>query len=86
MPSASHSAPPLPFSSPFSHPSEYTDFSHRIRPYMQSPEMRKLEEDMEAAGLDPAVYWPRGLLEWVWNHPGEYEEVRGVARGCIRRW
>jgi len=48
--------------------------------------MQRLESDMEAAGLDPAVYWPRGLLEWVWNHPGEYEEVRGVARGCIRRW
>jgi len=72
------------FASPFSHASEYNEFEKRINPYMHSHQMQELEHDMEAAGLDPAVYWPRGVLVWVWSHPGRYEEVRRVARRCVR--
>jgi hypothetical protein len=79
--------PPVPLpilASPFSHPSQYAEFAKRIHPHMRSPHMQQLERDMEAAGLAPAVYWPKGVLEWVWSHPGHYEDVRRVARRCLR--
>ncbi|KAF2826966.1 hypothetical protein CC86DRAFT_263443, partial [Ophiobolus disseminans] len=69
------------FSTPFSHATENTEFERAIRPHLRSSEVLRIERDMEAAGQDPAVYWPRGVLQWVWSHPGEYVEVRRVARG-----
>jgi hypothetical protein len=74
------------FLGPFSHPSEHSEFSQRIRPHMRIPEYRQLERDMEDAGLDPAVDWPKGVLEWMWSHAGSgrYAEIRRVARGCVR--
>lgn len=77
----------LPFSTPFSHASEYTDFERRVLPRMRSAEMLRIERDMEDAGLDPAAYWPKGLLEWVWSHPekrDDYGEVRRAARASLR--
>jgi hypothetical protein len=39
---------------------------------------------MEDAGLDPAVHWPRCVLEWCWRNPGVYPEVQEGARVCVR--
>jgi hypothetical protein len=39
---------------------------------------------MENTGLDPAVDWSRGVLEWVWRNPGRYAKVREVMRVCVR--
>jgi hypothetical protein len=78
--------PTFPFLTPFSHPSEYDSFADTISPHnlKHSEGMRRLEQDMEDAGLDPAVHWSRGVLEWCWRNPGVYPEVQEGARGCVR--
>jgi hypothetical protein len=43
----------------FSHSSEYSEFERRSQPLKQSEEMRDLERDMEDAGQDPVVEWPK---------------------------
>jgi hypothetical protein len=74
----------LPFLSPFSHASEFGLFAELVIPLKNSHEMEMLEQDMEDTGLESAVDWPRGVLEWVWRNPGRYAEVREVMRGCVR--